>query len=675
MTRWIVPLVAVVALLATEALAQNPGVTIQVDANQGRRPIDPRIYGLNHADTATLDALNSPLNRFGGNRRSRYNWQGNVDNTGSDYFFLSFPFDPIPGEQADTHVGHSANAGADAMITVPMIDFIARTDAQRNILCSFRQSVYGAQTDADPFNPDCGSGILLNDQPVVGNNPSDANTPNSPGFQSTFVRHLVDTWGLASDGGVRYYLLDNEPAIWHQTHRDVHPVGASYDEMALKMLAYARTIKSVDAGAQVVGPEEFGWTGYFLSGLDIQTCDNAEAVGDFTCYPDPPDRAAHGRQDYAAFILEQFRLAEPASGRLLDVFSLHYYPQAAGIFSDDVDDATQDRRSRSTRALWDPSYVDESYIGEAVRLIPRMQQWVAESYPGTRTGITEYNWGAENHINGGTAQADVLGIFGREGLDLATHYTDGPLPLTTFLARAFQMYRNYDGQKSTFGDTSVLTVASHAAGSPLADQVGAYGAMRSTDGALTLMVISKYRSGTTPIQVGLANFPAGPRVEVWRFSAASGGAITRLPDIAIGPGGFAQTIPAQSVTLFVVRPAASALPRLTLDLDQTAFTPGQTLVLSGTLDPGTIPGLVVDVYVVVRLPNDEILSLTGGGLVQGFVPIAAGVTPFPYGGEVLRYTFGGGELGGNYLFQAGLTQAGTGNLVGAVAARPFSFAP
>jgi hypothetical protein len=674
MTRWVLSLVAV-ALLATEALAQNPAVTIQVDAAQGRRPIDPRIYGLNHADTATLGALGSPLNRFGGNRRSRYNWQQNVDNTGSDYFFLSFPFAPVPGEQADSHVGHSVNAGAEAMITVPMIDYVARTTPQRDILCSFRQSVYGAQTDADPFNPDCGSGILLNGQPIVGNDPLDAHIPNSLGLQSSFVQHLVDTWGPAAGGGVRYYLLDNEPAIWHQTHRDVHPVGASYDEMASKMLAYAQIIKGVDAGALVVGPEEFGWTGYFLSGLDIQICDAAEAMGDFTCYQDPPDRAAHGGQDYVAFVLERFRLAEATYGRLLDVFSLHYYPQAAGIFSDAVDPATQDRRSRSTRALWDPTYVDESYIGEPVRLIPRMKQWVADVYPGTATGITEYHWGAENHINGGTAQADVLGIFGREGLDLATHYTDGPLPVATFPARAFQIYRNYDGQQSAFGDTSVLTVAAHGGGSPLADHFGAYGAVRSSDGALTVMVVSKYRSGDTVIQVGLANFAAGPIAEVWRFSAASGGAIVRLADVAAGPGGFAHSIPAQSVTLFVVRPAASALPGVTLDLNQTTFGPGQTLVLTATLSPGATPGPPVDIYVVLTLPNDGILSLTGAGVAQGIVPLATGITPVAAQGELLRYTFGGGELAGQYIFHAGLIETGTGNLVGAVAVRPFTFTP
>ena len=81
------------------------------------------------------------------------------------------------------------------------------------------------------------------------------------------------------------------------------------------------------------------------------------------------------------------------------------------------------RRNRSTRSLWDPNYVDETWINDKVQLIPRLQNWVNTYYPGTPIGITEYNWGAENHINGATTQADIFGIFGREGLDMAARWT------------------------------------------------------------------------------------------------------------------------------------------------------------------------------------------------------------------------------------------------------------
>jgi hypothetical protein len=49
-----------------------------------------------------------------------------------------------------------------------------------------------------------------------------------------------------------------------------------------------------------------------------------------------------------------------------------------------------------------------------------MRDWVDTWYPGTRLAITEYNWGGLDGLNGALAQADVLGIFGREGLALAT---------------------------------------------------------------------------------------------------------------------------------------------------------------------------------------------------------------------------------------------------------------
>ena len=108
-------------------------------------------------------------------------------------------------------------------------------------------------------------------------------------------------------------------------------------------------------------------------------------------------------------------------------------------------------------------------------------------YPGTQIGITEYNWGAEGHINGATTQADILGIFGREGLDMAARWTTPAASTPTY--KAIKMYRNYDGRRSAFGDTSV------AAATPIPDDVSAFAAVRSTDGALTVMVINKVLSG------------------------------------------------------------------------------------------------------------------------------------------------------------------------------------
>jgi PKD repeat protein len=172
---------------------------------------------------------------------------------------------------------------------------------------------------------------------------------------------------------------------------------------------------------------------------------------------------------------------------------------------------------------------------------------VSTYYPGTLTAITEYNWGAESDINGATTQADILGIFGREGLDLATRWTT-PDP-TTPVYKAIKLYRNYDGQKSAFGDVGVLDTV------PNPDNLSSFGAVRSSDGALTIMLISKVLSGTTPVTVNLANFTGSGQAQVWQLTSAN--AITRLADVGYSGSTISVTLPKQSITLLVLLPASS----------------------------------------------------------------------------------------------------------------------
>ena len=527
------------------ANAQNPAVTVNVDANANRQAINPNIYGVAHATTAQLNDLNSPLNRNGGNNTTRYNWQLNADNRGNDWYYESIAeSNATAGERGDTFFANSRAANAQAMLTIPMIDWVAKLGSNRGKLASFSIAKYGPQTSNDwQWFPDAGNGILTNGQYVTGNNPNDANVASNSLFQQGWVQHLVSRWGTNANGGLRYYILDNEPSIWHSTHRDVHPTGATMDEIKNKILDYAGKIKAVDPSALVVGPEEWGWTGYLFSGYDQQ-------YGSTHGWSSLPDRNNHGGADYLPWLLDQLRQNNATTGkRLLDIFTVHYYPQG-GEFSDDVSSAMQLRRNRSTRSLWDPGYVDETWINDRVQLIRRVKNWVNTFYPGTQTGITEYNWGAENHINGATAQADILGIFGREGLDLAARWTTPASSTPTY--KAMKMYRNYDGNKSTFGDTSVAATMSNP------DTVAAFAAQRSADAVLTVMVISKYLSGNTPATINLANFTSNGVAQVWQLTAAN--TISRLADIGLSGNSFGITLPPQSITLFVVR--SSNVPSL-----------------------------------------------------------------------------------------------------------------
>ena len=536
-------------LLVAGVTPSAPVSAVTVDVLRNRHPISEMIYGLAFASSSQLADLNSPLNRSGGNPETRYNWELNAHNRAVDYYFESIgDGSAVAGADADSFVGSTKAAGAEPMLTVSLIGWAAKLGPNRAKLASYSIAKYGAQTGRDAASfPDAGNGISAANQALITwNDPNDANVPVDSAFQQNWIRHLISRWGLSNRGGVRYYHMDNEPSIWHSTHRDVHPTGAAMQEVRDRFFEYAAKVKAVDPAAVVLGPEEWGWSGYLYSGLDLEW---ANSRNDY----DPahfPDRANHGGWDYLPWLLDQARQRATATGqRLLDVFTVHYYPQG-GEFGDDTSSAMQLRRNQSTRSLWDPAYVDASWINSVVKLIPRVRAWANTYYPGTKIGLTEYNWGAEGHINGATAQADVLGILGREGVDYGVRWTT---PATgTPAYQAIKLFRNYDGQRSGFGDISVSAVG------PNPDQVAAFAALRSSSGAMTLVLINKQLTGPTPVLVTLTNFLPAGLAQVWQLSG--GTSLHRLSDLTFSGKVLSNSLPAQSITLLVLPPASP--PRL-----------------------------------------------------------------------------------------------------------------
>lgn len=516
---------------------------ITVDTSAKGRPISPLIYGVCFGKTEQLRDLNFTLNRQGGNNFTRYNWRTNTVNLDSDWyfesipgFFLNEPTTQVPGQRADSFIEHTQAAGAQPMITIPMIGWVAKVTPQKDKLYSFSVAKYGAQQKTAPGDPDAGNGIKPDGVTrITGNDPNDACQPADVDYQRPWVEHLVKQWGAAAHGGLRYYIMDNEPGLWHETHRDVHPVGFTNNEYLKDFLGYAAMVKSVDPSAQVVGPEEWGWPGFAYSGFDAQYRGQHG-------YQGHPDQDAHGGMPFMPWLLSQIREHDEKTGqRLLDVFTFHMYPQG-GDQGPDVSPKIEILRNRSTRSLWDPNYKDESWINDKIMLIPRMRGLVDTYYPGTKIGITEYNWGAEKSMSGATAQADVLGIFGREGVDLATRWTVPPTDSPAY--NAMKIYRNYDGKDGTFGDLSVSDSA------PDCDDVSSFAALRRSDGALTVMVINKQLDAPANVKIAIAGFDSSS-AEAWQI-AGDGSSIKRLADVSVDGGVPRSTLPSQSVTLFVL---------------------------------------------------------------------------------------------------------------------------
>src|SRR5260370_3706178 len=110
-----------------------------------------------------------------------------------------------------------------------------------------------------------------------------------------------------------------------------------------------------------------------------------------------------------------------------------------------------------------------------------------------------------------------------------------------------KLYRNYDGNKSTFGDTSVSTTV------PNPDHLSAFSALRTSDGALTVMLVNKDSATSPQVNLSLAHFAASGTAHVWQLTSAN--TINHLSDINFSTTTVNITLPAQSVTLLVMDPA------------------------------------------------------------------------------------------------------------------------
>src|SRR6476620_3999105 len=71
--------------------ATGPALSINAGANQ--HSISPLIYGMNFADAALAQDLRLPIDRWGGNSTTRYNWQNDMANHASDWLFENIPSD------------------------------------------------------------------------------------------------------------------------------------------------------------------------------------------------------------------------------------------------------------------------------------------------------------------------------------------------------------------------------------------------------------------------------------------------------------------------------------------------------------------------------------------------------------------------------------------------------
>jgi autotransporter-associated beta strand protein len=502
----------VVAAMAASLQAQ---VSFNLDLTKGQSAISPYIYGVNSAlNQAPYTNMNLTFERQGGNRWTAYNYTNNASNAGSDFQYENDNFlggGSTPAGAVLPFLQAAQNANAGALITIPINGYVAADFS-------------GPQ---NPAIPPQNSTHFVPEYPTPAQDPAPAaNHVYENGFIQIVANAFKTNQPLAID-------LDNEPDLWDSTHQEVHPAQTTYAELLSDSIAYATMIKSVDPNALVYGPVSYGWEGF-------ETLQNA------------PDAAADG--NFLNYYLKNMAAASATAGtRLLDALDLHWYPEATGInasgqatriINDDTSPGVDAARLQAPRSLWDPTYTETSWITNTgsgpLQLIPRTQAQINANYAGTKLSISEYNYGAGDNINGGLAEADVLGIFGKYGV-----YSANEWPLISnesFIDGAFEMFRNYDGKDSTVGDTEVQAINSDITDTSI------YATIDSKNPAhLTLVTINKETQAVTST-INIADGVNYKTAAIYQLTAASSTPVF-VGDVAItNPLSFTYSMPAYSVS-------------------------------------------------------------------------------------------------------------------------------
>lgn len=423
---------------------ESPQLRFVISPDQNRTAISPYIYGTN-----TEKEVNSSVSlyRMGGNRWTTFNWENNSSNGGKDNGHknglrlcdlqnCTSSDEGQFGSALRLGVKRAFDAGATPLVTIPIADYVAAdstSTASQNASSEMAPWKYNRAKNPKgaALTPDTNDMFVYQDESVL------------------FLQNEYGTDLLS--GKKIFYMLDNEPELWSSTHKFAHPEKVTYQKIVDRTVLFGEMIKEKAPNAIVFGGVAYGYNGY-------------------NSLQDAPDRHLGDNvgKNFFAYFLNQLKNRELVTGkRAIDVIDMHWGSEARGgghrvSEEESIAPNTPEvvaARLQAPRSLWDPTYVEDSWIAEdmtrgPIAMIPRLREIINNNYPGIKLSFSEYAHGGEKHISGGLAQVDTLGIFAREGVFAASHWDreeDAP-----FIYGAMRLYTNYDGLGSKAGDISVL---------------------------------------------------------------------------------------------------------------------------------------------------------------------------------------------------------------------------
>ena len=459
-------------------------VNIKIDTSKDRIAVSPMIYGVN-AELMEKDVACKAV-RTGGNRLTAYNWENNASNAGSDWKNISDGYltqnvtaemKEKPGCAALKLNEVCTGKGAYPLMTLQLAGYVSadmngQVTKDQKAPSDRWNKVELVKGSEFSLTPDLNDGTVYMDE---------------------FVNYLVNTLGDSQHGGIRGYSLDNEPGLWSSTHSLVHPQKTTCEEIVEKSVTMSKAVKAIDPGAEIFGPALFGY-------------------GAFTNFAGAPDwnkvkKQGDGCKWFIDYYLDRMKKAEDENGqRLLDVLDVHFYTEAKGACGERyclhfTDPDCVYNKLNSTRSFWDDTYKEDSWItdtgAEFLPILPALKNSIDTYYPGTKLAITEYDFQGDYDVCGAIMEADALGIFAKNGVYAANLFAMGE---PQYQMTAINLYTNYDGKGSGFGDTLVSCETDDIETST------AYAAIRGeSDSEITLVVTNKAFSDNTTACIDLGS--------------------------------------------------------------------------------------------------------------------------------------------------------------------------
>lgn len=481
-------ILAAVMVMTTTLTAQIPAayaansykMNINIDLGADKKEISPYIYGINQYGI-DVNKVSATAYRQGGNRMTAYNWENNASNAGSDWKHSS-----------DNNLSNS-NEPADC------VKVLSEVAAKNNVpykMTTLQMAGYvSADKDGTVTEEEAAPSDRWNEVLFTKNAPFDETPDLTDGkvYMNEYVNYIINMLGdSTSPTGIQGYSLDNEPVLWDHTHSRVHPHNLTHKELSEKSIELASSVKKLDPNAEIFGPALYGYTAFDHLD-DDDTSDEWETL-----------QAENGYHWYLDCYLDTMKKASEEAGvRLLDVLDIHYYTEMTGDCrvnqcNDSSHAACAEARMQSVRSLYEEGFVENSWIGQWCQhnlpILPNVQKSIDKYYPGTKLAITEYDFGGDN-VSGTITQAEALGCFADAEVYLATKWG-----CNNYQASAINLYTNYDGKGSSFGDMLLSTKTDDVALS------SAYASIKGDDqGTVTAMITNKDMKNAENAVINLEN--------------------------------------------------------------------------------------------------------------------------------------------------------------------------